>query len=755
MKTAPAQAATPSAGLLDPDAPRRRALEERVTAARREKLEVGFETPPFVRAGSASGFTYLVHVRGGADGPHSCPCPDFEANRLHTCKHVERVRRFLSKPPVSVPRGFRLAAGRPRVYLHFGEVIEPRLFGAEKGARSGATSLPREVREAFDEAGQSLRPLARDPEDLLRWLTGLGGHVEGDALDWLRLRIDRRPILPGGDFARLLPHLELNPYPYQWTGARFLAMTGRALLADEMGLGKTVQAILAAAALRRAAKPVLHVTIVCPASLRGGWQDEIRKWLKEDSVPLEGPAPSRGRTIASRPSWLVTHYEQVWRDLPHHQAHPPDLLIIDEAQRAKGLRTRTARVLKAIGARHVFALTGTPLENRIEDAYAIAQLIDQRLLPPLWQIDRDHFVRDEEGHRVMLYRRLDVLRARLAPAFLRRRKEDVAIELPERIRSLVFVPMHPAVEATYEEVMAQVAKIAHKKPLLSPDLERMQRLLTIARRCCDGPHMLKSPGKGGGPAPKLAELEELLRDLCLGEKRKTVVFSEWTDMTAQVETVCEKMRLTAFHLHGGVAVGRRPALIRAFSNQSGPAVFISTDAGGVGLNLQVADAVINLDLPWNPSRLEQRIARVHRIGSKRAVQVVVLVTKNTIEERMLRLHETKKNILENVWSRDGAETIAAPGGSGAFREMVDALLSEREPSPAERTVAPTERARRSSPPPDLNGDGRTRPAAGPVVDPAALARAIAAVAPTLPQKHRRSLATVFRALAEALEVNGG
>ncbi|MBI3450864.1 MAG: DEAD/DEAH box helicase [Acidobacteria bacterium] len=755
LKVVPARPTASSAGHLDPDAPRRRALEERVTAARREKLELEFETPPFVRVGSASGFTYLVHMRGGAEGPHSCECPDFEANRLHTCKHVESVRRFLSRPPARAPRGHRLAAGRSRVYLHFGEVIEPRLFGVEKGARSIATPLPREVREAFDEAGHSLRPLARDPEDLLRWLSGFGEHVEADALDWLRLRVGRRPILPSGDFARLLPQLELNPYPYQWTGAKFLATTGRALLADEMGLGKTVQAILAAAALRKAAKPVLHVTIVCPASLRGGWQDEVRKWLKEDSVPLEGPAASRAGTIASRPSWLVTHYEQVWRDLPHHQAHPPDLLIIDEAQRAKGLRTRTARVLKAIGARHVFALTGTPLENRIEDAYAIAQLIDQRLLPPLWQIDRDHFVRDDEGHRVLLYRKLDVLRARLAPAFLRRRKEDVSLELPERIRSLVFVPMHPAVEATYEEVMAQVAKIAHKKPLLPPDLERMQRLLTIARRCCDGPHMLKSPGKGGGPAPKLAELEALLQDLCLGEKRKTVVFSEWTDMTARVEESCGKLRLPAFHLHGGVAVGRRPALIRAFSNHSGPAAFISTDAGGVGLNLQAADAVINLDLPWNPSRLEQRIARVHRIGSKRAVQVVVLVTKNSIEERMLHLHETKKNILENVWSRDGAETIAAPGGSGAFREMVDGLLSKREPSPIARTVARAERPRPSSPPPELNGDGWTRPAPGRVVDPAALARAIASVAPTLAEEHRRSLATVFRALAEALEVDGG
>jgi superfamily II DNA/RNA helicase len=305
--------------------------------------------------------------------------------------------------------------------------------------------------------------------------------------------------------------------------------------------------------------------------------------------------------------------------------------------------------------------------------------------------------------------------------------------------------MHPAVQETYEEVMEQVAKIARKKFLLPADLERMQRLLVIARRCCDGPHMLRDQRGAKGLAPKLAELEDALKELCLGEGRKAVIFSEWTDMTDQVEAVCKKLRLAAFHLHGSVSVRHRPALIRAFSDHSGPAAFISTDAGGVGLNLQAADVVINLDLPWNPSRLEQRIARVHRIGSKRAVQILLLVTKDCIEERMLTLHATKKNVLDNVWSRDGEETIAAPGGSGAFREMVEALLQPQQEvktatTPTRAPAAHEHQAARADVPyPAL------------AVDPAALSTAMAAIAPALPQEHRRSLATVFRALAEALE----
>jgi SNF2 family DNA or RNA helicase len=491
----------------------------------------------------------------------------------------------------------------------------------------------------------------------------------------------------------------------------------------------------------------------------------------------------RARVIASRPRWLITHYEQVLRDHEEHAAHPPDLLIVDEAQRAKGLRTRTARVLKTIPSPYLFALTGTPLENRLEEAYAIAQLIDQRLLPPLWQIDRDHFVRDDKGRRVVLYRNLDALRGHLAPAFLRRRKEDVRLELPDRVRSTVMVPMHPAVVTTYEDVMSQVARIANKKVILPPDLERMQRLLVIARRCCNGPHMLglEASSRSDSVVPKLAELEQTLRDLCVGERRKAVVFSEWTDMTERVESLCRRLGLPTYHLRGDVPVRKRPALIRAFADAEGAAVFISTDAGGVGLNLQAADVVVNLDLPWNPARLEQRIARVHRIGSRSTVQEILIVCKESVEERILALHETKRNVLENIWSKRGEDVIAAPGGSGAFREMVQALLRAHPPAGSavaerpgpgeEETADPGTRPealepaapagrllekappapRASARPGDAPGQAAGGTLAPTAVDPAAVAAAVASVASTLPPEHRRSLASVFRAMAEALE----
>jgi superfamily II DNA/RNA helicase len=219
--------------------------------------------------------------------------------------------------------------------------------------------------------------------------------------------------------------------------------------------------------------------------------------------------------------------------------------------------------------------------------------------------------------------------------------------------------------------------------------------------------------------------------------------------------------------------------LRAFIEQKGPAVFVSTDAGGVGLNLQVADVVINLDLPWNPARLEQRIARVHRIGSKRAVQELIFVTKDSIEERILRLHDTKRDVLANIWDKGDRDTIAAPGGSGAFREMIASLLrvgsaqvpaaeSTPEPSadsPLDLVATPEGAAAESSDfaevtsadpasvssTPAAAAGSEVRSTTSIAVDPAALLAAVSAIAPAMPPDHRKSLAAVLRVLAEGLE----
>jgi hypothetical protein len=276
-----------------PGSARAHAIEERVLAGHREPMTLALGAPPYVEVESASGFRYRVHVRGGTAGPHGCTCPDFEANRLHTCKHVERVRAWLRQTPV--PPAFAAAAARPRVYLRFGEIVEPHLFGApERGpapapAGDDPRALPPELSADFDAEGLPRGPIARDLATLAERLANWAPHVEDDAIAWVQGRLSRVPRLPGGPFRALLPPLGMTPYPFQWIGAEFLARAGRALLADEMGLGKTVQALLAAAALRRAQEPVRRVTVVCPAS-----------------TPLTRARPLSASVLARRPPASTT-----------------------------------------------------------------------------------------------------------------------------------------------------------------------------------------------------------------------------------------------------------------------------------------------------------------------------------------------------------------------------------------------------------------------------------------------------------------
>ena len=177
--------------------------------------------------------------------------------------------------------------------------------------------------------------------------------------------------------------------------------------------------------------------------------------------------------------------------------------------------------------------------------------------------------------------------------------------------------------------------------------------------------------------PKLRRLEQARDVRWRVEGRKVVVFSEWTAMTTSVERLCRRLRLPVYHLSGRVPVRRRPRLLQEFSNTDRPAVFVSTDAGGVGLNLQTADAVVNLDLPWNPARQEQRVTRDRRLGSSGPVDGLLVVTEGSVEERILHLHGTKRNVLVNIWDRGTEDVIAAPGGSGALRDMMAALLDTR------------------------------------------------------------------------------
>ena len=476
--------------------------------------------------------------------------------------------------------------------------------------------------------------------------------------------------------------------PYQREGMLHLAFGERVLLADEMGLGKTVQAIAACELIARR-REIGRVLVVCPASLKAEWEEQIARFTDRATRAVFGARPARLRAYREPVFFNIVNYEQVLSDAADiNEILRPDVVVLDEAQRIKNWQTKTARRVKSLRSPYAFVLTGTPVENRIDELYSIVQYLDPELTGPLFRFNRTFYELDERG-RPVDYKNLAELRARLAPVMLRRRKADVEFELPGRTVKNYFVPMVEEQRARYEDYHAPAARLlyqARKRPLLPAEFDRLMMLLNCMRMVCDTPAILDPACR---ISPKLEELEGILADLLEEPDRKIIVFSEWERMLELVRELAGEMGVeTAWHT-GSVPQLRRRAEIVRFKQDPACRLFLSTDSGSVGLNLQVASAVVNVDLPWNPAKLEQRIARAWRKHQTRSVTVVNLVCEDSIEHQMLHLLGSKQALADGVLDGQGdLSKLKMPSGRAAMIERIEAMMRTKLAAP--RILSPEE-----------------------------------------------------------------
>lgn len=623
-----------------------------------------------------SGSRYRVAIRGTSAGMNYCSCPDFATNDLGTCKHIE-----FTLARIETRRGGKAAlkAGfHPpfsEIYLHYGETRSLRF-------RIGCDCPPALAKRAetlFDrDAGNALREAQFSALDAFAEAARKADHevrCYQDALAFLadiRDTHTRRRVLDdaypeGAQSPALAALLDAPLYPYQAEGALFAARAGRVLIGDEMGLGKTIQAIAAAELLTRHCG-VQRVLIVCPTSLKHQWQREIQRFSTREAQVIHGLRPARQRQYQDEHNCKITNYETLARDLDLIAGWSPDLVIVDEAQRVKNWNTIAARALKRIESQYAIVLTGTPLENRLEELISIVQFVDQHRLGPTWRLLHDHQMRDEAG-RVVGYRDLDRIGATLAPIMLRRRKAEVLDQLPARVDNTFFVPMSEQQVAHHNENGETVRRIVQrwrKTGFLSDgDQRRLTCSLQNMRMSCNSTYLLDHETDHGAKADELATL---LDEWFEQPDAKVVIFSQWVRTH---ELIIRRLQARGWDyvlFHGGVPSEKRPALVDRFRDDPECRIFLSTDAGGVGLNLQHAAAIIvNMDLPWNPAVLEQRIGRVHRLGQTRSVQVVNFVAKGTIEEGMLSVLAFKKSLFAGVL--DGGESAVFMNGTRLSKFM--------------------------------------------------------------------------------------
>lgn len=589
---------------------------------------------------------YKVIYRGANCKWNYCSCMDFKVSRLGTCKHIEAVCSWIKKRRKTLDKTL---PSYTAVYLLYqeGRKICIRI-GTEK-----SEEFTRLASEYFTNDGYL------KPESIYSFSTFLSTarkisntfRCYPDALQYiLDLRDDRKRaelVSEKCTDKNLDSLLNARLYPYQKEGIRFAIKTGKTIIADEMGLGKTIQAIGCAEFMRKE-NLISSVLIVCPTSLKYQWKKEIERFTGCQSVVIEGNHLRRKKMYDDSTFYKIVSYNSICNDVKILRHMSTDFMIMDEAQRLKNWNTQVAQAMRRIHADYMVVLSGTPLENKLQELYSIVQIVNPFLLGPLHEFIADTTVLSPSG-QIIGYKNLNEIGERLKGVMIRRRKSDVKLQLPSRMDSIRFVPMTKEQAGMHDEfhsVVSQIVTKWNKTHFLSEkDRKRLLLLLSQMRMACDSTFILDQRSRHD---TKIDELMHMVEDMIENGDDKMVVFSQWERMTRLVCQELEKRGIMYANLNGSVPSEKRKQLMDDFTSNPDCRIFVSTDAGSTGLNLHVASVLVNLDLPWNPAVLEQRIARIYRIGQTKSVQVFNMVAERTIEERMLSTLNFKSNMSEGI-----------------------------------------------------------------------------------------------------------
>jgi superfamily II DNA or RNA helicase len=434
------------------------------------------------------------------------------------------------------------------------------------------------------------------------------------------------------------------------------------ILADEMGLGKTVQTL----AFLRAHQGDGPALIVCPTSLVTNWENEARKFTPElKTLVLEGAARAARFKSITDADMVITSYALLRRDIDRLRDISFSTAVLDEAQHIKNPETQNAQAAYALRAKHRFVLTGTPMENSVRDLWSIMNFA----LPGYLGNRNDFRERYElpiaRGSAPDVQRRLS---RRLQPFLLRRRKRDVAKDLPEKIEQVVLSNLTSQQRAAYDALLREIQQgLGGSGKNTNAGAQRMKMLtglLRLRQVCCD----LRLVGLDKeDTSAKLDLLDELLEEAIDGEHR-VLVFSQFVSMLHLIRERLEKLEIPFCYLDGSTKQ-RQEIVDRFQSDPAIPVFLISLKAGGVGLNLSAADTVIHFDPWWNPAVEAQATDRAHRIGQTRVVTAYKLITSDTVEEKILRLQEKKRAAIDAAIDSD------EPLMTGLTTEELEDLLS--------------------------------------------------------------------------------
>jgi SNF2 family DNA or RNA helicase len=454
------------------------------------------------------------------------------------------------------------------------------------------------------------------------------------------------------DKTETLPHyLQTVMRSYQKAGYTWLKMLEHyhlnGVLADEMGLGKTLQALSIIAET-----PADGVSLViCPKTLLYNWAAEIEKF--HTNIPysvIEGDKATR-KILINNPNTrlLIVSYSIATNDIDEFCKIDFNWIILDEAQSIKNVTTQRRTAIKKLHAKHKLALSGTPIENRVTEIWSIMDFLMPGYLGSLGRFKKD-YASDQEDSSLRLHRYI-------SPFLLRRTKKEVLLELPDKQEQISWCKLGPVQEKLYLQIIEQVRKQLFKPSQDNPNYIHILSALTKLRQICNHPSLI-SPDIKSEPSvsTKLEQLQDLVLE-AIQNGHKILVFSQFVQMLKIIRQTFDNEGIPYAYLDGQTK--NRITEVQRFNQDNKLRLFlISLKTGGIGLNLTSADTVILFDPWWNPMIENQAIDRTHRIGQTKKVQVIRLITKGTVEEKIVALQQSKLDLFKNV-VEDGQQIIKA------------------------------------------------------------------------------------------------
>lgn len=435
-------------------------------------------------------------------------------------------------------------------------------------------------------------------------------------------------------------------YGYRWL--RTLENCGfGGILADDMGLGKTLQVITVLLAHKRGEKKYQPALIVTPASLVYNWREEIAQYAPELTVGMiTGSQQERQKNIAEYEKYdvLVTSYDLLKRDIAEYEGKNFSVQVIDEAQYIKNHTTAAAKSVKLITSHTKYALTGTPIENRLSELWSIFDYLMPGFLYKYENFKKEMetpITQNQDADATALLKRM------VAPFILRRLKADVLKDLPEKLEENYYAVMDEEQQKLYDGQVVRMKNSLEKETedhIRKNKLQILAELTRIRQICCD-PELLFEDYHGA--SAKRNTCMQLIENAIEGE-HKVLLFSQFTSMLELLEQDLQERGILYYKITGETSKEKRLELVQQFNTDQVPVFLISLKAGGTGLNLTGADIVIHYDPWWNVAAQNQATDRAHRIGQTKKVSVYKLIVKNSIEEKILKMQEDKKNLADAV-----------------------------------------------------------------------------------------------------------